>query len=182
MTMKDSQSTTTNALDDSVITNITLQGTTLGGTHVGAIPLTSIPNLNAIVDCTAQPTLCSNLGGRTLADLVGSFRPTATFGDLGSALNTIKLAWLVEPFLDKSSFDWEFVPKASIPLAAYPNREVLQADVDINCLQSAGTTFGTFSYDYASDPGKIHETYPDGTQVTYATDDTGKGTIVNSHI
>ncbi|HZS15060.1 MAG TPA: RHS repeat-associated core domain-containing protein [Candidatus Dormibacteraeota bacterium] len=40
-------------------------------------------------------------------------------------------------------------------------------------LSSVTSAQGTFTYDYISHPGQIIETYPDGTHVTYSTDDVG---------
>jgi alpha-tubulin suppressor-like RCC1 family protein len=113
----------------------------LVGTHLGALPLSSIPsaNLQTVLNCSA--TDCTNLAGRTLgdSDVVAAIKDTAGFGDLGAGLNNFKVAWLVETSLDRSEFPWEQLPRTAIPASAYPNKIPLRADVDLNCLQAADT-------------------------------------------
>ncbi|HUR51352.1 MAG TPA: choice-of-anchor D domain-containing protein [Mycobacteriales bacterium] len=125
----------------------------LVGTHLGAVPLSSIPaaNLQQVLNCSAAD--CTNLAGRTLGDddVVAAIKDTAGFGDLGAGLNGFKVAWLVEPFLDRSEFPWEQLPRSAIPPSAYPNKVPLRADVDLNCLQAADTHFAfdlPAGYDY----------------------------------
>ncbi|HUR15262.1 MAG TPA: hypothetical protein VM097_12305 [Mycobacteriales bacterium] len=138
----DAQSTTTNPLDDTAWSDILLKGTELAGTHVGDIPLASIPDLSKVLDCSK--TSCTNTAGRHLGDndVVAALKPDAVFKDLGSALNPLKLMYLVEPFLDQSSFDWESLPRSAIPLAAYPNRLTYTASAMVNCDHAVGMTFG----------------------------------------
>jgi alpha-tubulin suppressor-like RCC1 family protein len=138
----------------------------LVGTHLGALPLSSIPaaNLQQVLNCSA--TDCTNLAGRTLGDddVVAAIKDTAGFGDLGAGLNSFKVAWLVEPFLDRSEFPWEQLPRSAIPAGAYPNKIPLRADVDLNCLQAADTHFGfdlPAGYDFV--PGSATLTRTRGT-------------------
>jgi alpha-tubulin suppressor-like RCC1 family protein len=131
------------------------------GTRIGRIPLSSLPNISAVLDCTK--TSCTNLAGRQLgdADVVAAIRPDAVFADLGSALNPIKVGALVEPFLDRGSFPWEQLPRTLIPLQAYPNRLTLVADVDVNCLQVSNTRFRyqlPAGYDYVPGTATIAKT------------------------
>ena len=149
--LTDSQSVSSNPVDDAVFGALVLQGSALGGTHVGAIALTALPNLSSLVYCTgstppagSSTTDCTNLAGRTLGDpdVVAALRDTTTYGSLGTALNGITLGQLEEPFLDRASFNWELLERKDIPLAAYPNRLTYQADVDVNCFKAAGTTLG----------------------------------------
>jgi alpha-tubulin suppressor-like RCC1 family protein len=138
----DAQSASGNPLDDTAWGDILLASTTLSGTHVGDIALASIPDLSKVLDCSR--TSCTSTAGRHLGDndVVGALKPDAVFKDLGSALNPLKLMYLVEPFLDRSSFDWESLPRTAIPLAAYPNRYNVTASAMVNCDHAAAMTFG----------------------------------------
>jgi alpha-tubulin suppressor-like RCC1 family protein len=138
----DAESASTNPLDDTLWGRITLASTTLGGTHVGDIGLSTVPDMSRIADCSK--TSCTATAGRHLGDpdVVAALLPDAMFKDLGSALNDIQLAWMVEPFLDRASFDWEKLPRSSLPLAAYPNQLPVSANVSVNCDNAAGLTFG----------------------------------------
>ncbi|MFN2536540.1 MAG: choice-of-anchor D domain-containing protein, partial [Mycobacteriales bacterium] len=138
----DAKSTSTDPFADAVWPRILLNSVTLPGTRVGALSLTSLPNPSAVLDCAK--TSCTALAGRTLGDpdVVAALREDASFRELGTALNALPISALVEPFMDRASYDWESLPVSAIPAAAYPNRVSLQADVDINCAGASGTTIG----------------------------------------
>jgi alpha-tubulin suppressor-like RCC1 family protein len=171
------------ALDSSVFADVLLSSVTLTGTHPGQILLTAIPSLTGVLDCTK--TSCTNLAGRTLGDtdVVAALQPTAAFRDLGTALNPITLGQLVEPFLDRSSFDWESLPLSLIPASAYPNRAVYALDADLNCTQAAGTVAHlVVPAGFVPVPGTTVLTNTRGTGTTLLADPTPTSTGVDIRV
>jgi alpha-tubulin suppressor-like RCC1 family protein len=139
----------------------------VAGTHLN-VPLSTIPQatLQTVLDCSK--TSCTDLGGRYLgdADVVAAVRPTAKLGDLGSALNGLKAAWVTELFLDRSEFPWELLSRQDVPLQAFPNRVKLTADLDVNCRQASDTHFGfdlPAGYDYVPGTATLTRTRGAGT-------------------
>ncbi|MDP9164588.1 MAG: choice-of-anchor D domain-containing protein [Actinomycetota bacterium] len=142
----DSQSGSQSPLAESIFGGIALGSVNLTGTTIGTgIKLSDLPNLNAVVDCSQLAgcaDLTKHLGD---ADVRGAIwndpaTTTATFADLGTALNGFTLANVEETFLDRSSFDWESLPTDRIPLSAYSGQIQQELDFDVNCGQTTGLT------------------------------------------
>ncbi|MDP9100640.1 MAG: hypothetical protein M3N21_00595 [Actinomycetota bacterium] len=138
----DSQSAGKTPLDESIFGGITVASLNLPGTTIGdGIHLADLPNLAAVVNCSDSHAPCSNMN-RSLSDpaVVPALQATATFADLGTALNQFTLGNVVETFLDRSSFDWESLPLDQIPPDALGGQIQQQLEFDVNCGQTTNLT------------------------------------------
>lgn len=178
----DALSTGTDPLADAVWPLFTLGKVRIAGTHFD-LPLSALPDLDAVVDCSR--TDCTSLAGRSLGDedVLPAIRPEALIRDLGSALDPLRISWVLEPVLDASLFPWELLQREDIPLQAYPNRMTLQADVDVNCLQVSGTTFGFDlgpGFTYVPGTARLTKTRGTGTlKLADPTSDPARGLVVS---
>jgi alpha-tubulin suppressor-like RCC1 family protein len=146
--------------------DVQIKGSALAKIELGAIPAA---NRDLVVDCSASGVDCGEGSTQKLGESPAyeSIRPSATFGDLGSALNPIRLSDIALTFVERSALPWEEIPLAQVPFEEYTTGDGEPAHLvrytlgfDVPCDSFAGLEAGVTLPDgfrYRPDSSAISE-------------------------
>jgi alpha-tubulin suppressor-like RCC1 family protein len=104
-----------------LFTSLTIFDIQLRGTPLADIELGQVPDPTKVVDCTATGVNCSPGSTQKLGDdpAFSAIRKSATFADLGPALDPITLGDLELAFVPRSALPWEDIPLSDVAFEKY---------------------------------------------------------------